>query len=202
MSTSRPPIIAAWLLQRFGPLPDTEAIAGDLLEHYRHGRSRLWYWREVLVAILAGTWFEVRQHSLRLIAAITMAWIVSVVWHLFLTPVEYSLIVRYVLGGAQARLDQMEWVGLLLEAPVALTMGWAVARFAPRHRIPAVSGVAGSGLLVSAWTVRMNAQSSREALGSHISVWAAVWPVLLLTILVLLGGGLLTGVPKRSMSTQ
>lgn len=81
MKPSRPPVLAAWLLQRFGPLPETEAIAGDLLEHYQRGRSRLWYWREVLVAIFTGTWFEVRQHSLRLIAAITMAWVVSVVWH-------------------------------------------------------------------------------------------------------------------------
>ena len=202
MKPSRPPVIAAWLLQRFGPLPETEAIAGDLLEHYQHGRSRLWYWREVLVAIFTGTCFEVRQHSLRLIAAITMAWVVSVVWHWFLTPIEYSLIVRYILGGAQARLDQMSWVGLLLEAPVALAMGWTVARFTPRHRIPAVLGVAGTGLLVSAWSVWMNAQASPEALGSHMSVWASVGPVLLLTLLVLFGGGLLTGVPKRSMRTE
>jgi hypothetical protein len=194
MRPSRPPVIAAWLLQRFGPLQETDAIAGDLLEHYQHGRSRTWYWREVLVAIFTGTWFELRQHSVRLIAAITLAWVVSVAWHQWLTGAEYSLVVRYILGGAQARLDQMAWVGFLLDAPLALTMGWAVARFAPRHRISAVLGAAGTGLLVSACPVWMNAQ----VLG-YRSVWVSVWPIPLLTVLVLLGGGLLTGVPKRSI---
>jgi hypothetical protein len=201
MRPSRPPVIAAWILQRFGPLPETDAIAGDLLEHYQHGRSRMWFWREVLLTILMGTWSEVRQHSLGLIAAIALAWGVSVVWHQFLTAPEYSLIVRFILGGAQARLDQMTWVGLLLEAPCALTMGWTVARLAPRHRIPAVLGVAGTGLLVSAWAVWMNAQAAwPESPGDH-SVWLSVWPLPLLTLLVLLGGGLLTGVPKRSTGT-
>ena len=41
--------MATWLMRRAGP-PD-EALAGDLLEEYRHGRSKLWYWREVLVAV-------------------------------------------------------------------------------------------------------------------------------------------------------
>jgi hypothetical protein len=202
MTPSRPPVVATWLLQRFAPLPETDAIAGDLLEHYQHGRSRLWYWREVLVAIITGTWFEVRQHSVRLLAAITMAWVVNVLWHQFLTQREYSLVVRYVLGGVQARLDQMAWVGFFLEAPVALTMGWTVARCAPRHRIPAVLGVAGTGLLVSGWTVWMNAHAAGPEFLGYPSVWASAWQISLLTILVLLGGGLLTGLPKRSIQTQ
>jgi hypothetical protein len=36
-------------MRRLGP--PTEALVGDLLEEYRQGRSRLWYWREVLVAV-------------------------------------------------------------------------------------------------------------------------------------------------------
>ena len=201
MTPSRPPVIAAWLLQRFAPLPETDAIAGDLLEHYQHGRSRLWYWREVLVAILRGTWFEVRQHGLLLLAAVNLAWSVSGAWHRFLTQREYSLIVRFLLGGAQARLDQMAWVAFLLEAPLALTMGWTVARCAPQHRIPAVLSVAVTGLWVSWWTVWMDRQAVWP--GYHpTSVWASAWPTFLLTVLVLLGGGLLTGLPKRSIQTQ
>ena len=51
MRTSRPHGIAAWILDRFGPMPETEAIAGDLIEQYQQGRSRWWYWREVVVAL-------------------------------------------------------------------------------------------------------------------------------------------------------
>jgi hypothetical protein len=52
MSKTRPPGLAAWLLRRFRPDQAGDIIAGDLLEHFQQGRSRLWYWREALVAIL------------------------------------------------------------------------------------------------------------------------------------------------------
>lgn len=65
------------ILHRLGSAPEAEAIAGDLLEQYQQGRSRLWYWREVIVAILTGTWSEVQQHSLLVLASIAMAWILK-----------------------------------------------------------------------------------------------------------------------------
>jgi hypothetical protein len=197
MRTSRPPFIASWILHRFGARPDNDAIAGDLLEQYQHGRSRLWYWREIIVAILTGAWSEARQHRLSLLVAIAMAWILDFVWQKVMTPLEYSVIVRYVIGG-QARLDQIAWVGFLIEAPLAVAMGWTTARFAQRCRIPAVFGLAVCGLLVSTWTIWKNAPIVLPgSLGYHFSVWAALWPIPLMTVLVLFGGGLLTGSPKR-----
>jgi hypothetical protein len=200
MRASRPPFIASWILDRFGPRPETEAIAGDLFEQYQQGRSRLWYWREAIVAILTGTWSEVKQHSLLLLGAIAMAWILGFVWEWVVTPWEYSLIVRYVLG-RHARPEEIPLVGFLIEAPLALAMGWTVARFARRCRIPAVFGIAFSGLLSGAWSTWKNAQSA-ESFGYHFSVWTFSWPIPLMTVLVLLGGGLLTGLPKRSIRPQ
>jgi hypothetical protein len=202
MRTSTPPLIAAWILHRFGPMPETETIAGDLSEQYQLGRSRLWYWREVIVAILRGTWSEVQQHSLLLLLALLMAWTLNFIWHWFVTPFQYSLLVRYVLHG-QARLQQIEWVGFLLDGPLAMAMGWLAARVAWRCRIPAVICIAGTGLLVGAWTIWKSAQIVwPESLGYHFSIWTSVWPIPLMTILVLLGGGLLTASPKRSTRTH
>ena len=50
MTASRPPSAAAWLLEHLGG--ENEALAGDLLEEFRRGRSAAWYWRQVLVAIV------------------------------------------------------------------------------------------------------------------------------------------------------
>ncbi len=91
MRTSRPPVIAAWILHRFGATPETEAIAGDLIEQYQQGRSRWWYWREVIVAIFRGTWFEIRQHSPLLLIAIAMGWVLDLAWHSVITPFEHSV---------------------------------------------------------------------------------------------------------------
>jgi hypothetical protein len=47
----QPPAPATWLLKLLGPQRNAEALAGDLLEEFREGRSRAWYWRQVLAAI-------------------------------------------------------------------------------------------------------------------------------------------------------
>lgn len=131
-----------------------------------------------------------------------MAWILNRVWEWVVTPWEYSLIVRYVLG-RHARPDEIALVGFLIEAPMLMAMGWTAARCARRCRIPAVFGLAFTGLLVNAWVIWKSSQIVwPESLAYHFSVWTSSWPIPLGTVLVLLGGGLLTGVPKRSIRTQ
>jgi hypothetical protein len=50
MTTSDPPRVAAALLRRF--LADDEPLAGDLLEGFAARQSRLWFWRQVLLALV------------------------------------------------------------------------------------------------------------------------------------------------------
>jgi hypothetical protein len=47
-----PPRVATWLLQRFAAGRYSESMAGDLIEQYGRGRSRSWYWRQVVLAVL------------------------------------------------------------------------------------------------------------------------------------------------------
>ena len=49
MTRSDPPRLAVALLRRV--LDDNEPLAGDLLERFAAGQSRLWFWREVLAAV-------------------------------------------------------------------------------------------------------------------------------------------------------
>jgi hypothetical protein len=46
-----PPKIAAWLLRKWGSHYHAESLAGDLIEQYQEGRSRAWYWKQVVAAV-------------------------------------------------------------------------------------------------------------------------------------------------------
>ena len=50
----RPPALAVWLLDRLGYTRQNAALAGDLLEEFRNGRSAGWYWRQTLAVITNG----------------------------------------------------------------------------------------------------------------------------------------------------
>jgi hypothetical protein len=52
MKTSHPPRLALWILERFGP--DDEGLTGDLIEELDRGRSRVWFWRQVIGAVTMG----------------------------------------------------------------------------------------------------------------------------------------------------
>jgi len=54
MRDQQPPRVATWLAQHLMCGPRRESLLGDLIEQYRQGRSGIWYWRQVLGAILVG----------------------------------------------------------------------------------------------------------------------------------------------------
>jgi hypothetical protein len=55
MSPKNPPALAAWVLKHVVVGRPNEALAGDLLEEFRSGRSSVWYWRQVLI-VMALQW--------------------------------------------------------------------------------------------------------------------------------------------------
>jgi len=57
MRRIEPPPFATWVLEHLSPGERDEALAGDLLEDFRSGRSHAWYWRQVFSAC-AVSWFE------------------------------------------------------------------------------------------------------------------------------------------------
>jgi hypothetical protein len=70
---SNPPSRAIWLLQNACP-GDNEALTGDLIERFREGQTRGWFW-QVLIAFAQGILSEIRRHWPRFcyaIAGVTM----------------------------------------------------------------------------------------------------------------------------------
>ena len=77
MRNAKPPAVAAWLLNRFGSSEMNDALAGDLAEHYRCGRSRWWYWREVVVGLSVGVLSDAWRHKLIVPLALLLGWLVT-----------------------------------------------------------------------------------------------------------------------------
>jgi hypothetical protein len=74
MRLSKSPVVATWLLDHFGPGPGNDAVLGDLIEQYRSGRSRAWYWQQVILAIAVGAWKEIASHKLLACRAFVTLW--------------------------------------------------------------------------------------------------------------------------------
>jgi hypothetical protein len=70
MKSSDPPLVATWLLSHL--THDNQCLSGDLLEQFRSGRTRVWYWRQVLLAILVGAWCDVRHHPWLMARGLTL----------------------------------------------------------------------------------------------------------------------------------
>jgi hypothetical protein len=68
----KPPVCATGLLLRLGP--QDESFIGDLVEEYGGGRSRAWYWRQVLSAVLLASVRQIGAHPARALVAVTTGW--------------------------------------------------------------------------------------------------------------------------------
>ena len=164
MRSTQPPAVATWLLRQFGCSPRNEAILGDLIEQYRHGRSRLWYWQQTLIALLVGLLRGVWQEKLRALVAVVTGWIILAFYMFrFADPllrfIEFEsspnlALAQYVFSRVLPRhwMIYYYWLqpallGLLfalLGSVVGAISGWVVAKFQPSARIPIVSLYAAS----------------------------------------------------------
>ena len=189
MKSDRSPVLAAKLLDRLVSGPHAEALAGDLIEQYRQGRSGAWFWRQVLVAILAGVMRSVRDHKLQAAGAAA----VGLAFYL-LSPFPIIWLARWL---ANEGLLRFFWSSIWLTYTACAVSGWIVARLrrvdTPADRLAMVCTYSASLLLF---------ESVRVGVGFFITratrlITPQLLPIIALVLLirplfVLLGG--LTGV--------
>jgi hypothetical protein len=84
MRSSKPPTLAAWLLEYLTPGDKHDALVGDLLEEFQHRCSAAWFWRQVLHAIPASLFHEMCAHSVvrSVEFGLTWVWVDFVMFHL------------------------------------------------------------------------------------------------------------------------
>jgi hypothetical protein len=68
----KPPALATGLLVRLGPQDDS--FVGDLVEAYGAGRSRTWYWRQVLAAIALTATHQAGATPVRTTLTVAAGW--------------------------------------------------------------------------------------------------------------------------------
>ena len=207
MTITDPPRLATWLLQRFASGPRGESLAGDLFEHYQQKRSPAWYWRQVVIAILASTASDVAAHKLLAVRAVVVGGLVSV---LFSVPVHWlSEIAHASINDWLAASGHYSFWPVFLSGPVSITLfecvagaaiGVIVARLHPAHAAAMVCLVSTSTLLfeVGLVTLLLSTQSH-----GPMPQAALMLPPLLamgkpLSVLI---GGLLSAGPSRDSLT-
>jgi hypothetical protein len=129
------PAISVWLLERLGLDP---ALTGDLLEECARGRSVVWYWRQVWIAILVGIRSSVLDNKLLAVHAIAIGWATNLVfWFLYLRFLQPLAPI----GPYNSLRGWLTNLSIILIAQPAT--GWIVARTHRAHPIPMVSAFAG-----------------------------------------------------------
>jgi hypothetical protein len=177
MKSSQPPTLATWLLEhiRFGNTG--EALAGDLVEEFRQRRSAAWYWRQVLMALLAGYAKDVGAHWVLAIrasaAGLAASSTATVLGHFVFVALHQS-------GAIDVRALPRLIPWFLTSFLSGAISGWLVAVLSPRHRA-AMFLTFGGALLVWALmgrgVMRIDGNSQRfltAALTDYLFVLAGV----------------------------
>jgi hypothetical protein len=142
MKSDRPPVLATRLLERLVSGPHGDALAGDLIEQYRQGRSGAWFCRQVLLAILAGVGKEVRDHKLLAVRAAA----VGLAFYL-LSAFPIIWLAQWL---ANEGLLRFFWSSIWLTYTACAVSGWIVARLHPAHQLAMVC-VYATSLLLFEW---------------------------------------------------
>lgn len=94
-------MLATWMLEHLASGDPDDALAGDLLEEFRAGRSRSWYWRQVFAACLV-SWLRSLRARLPLLVFVLLWSMLAPAWSVFIDQVEKN---SQFLGS----LWQMDW---------------------------------------------------------------------------------------------
>ena len=89
MKRREPPQFATWMLKHLTAGDRDEALEGDLLEEFHAGRSKIWFWRQVIVAVLLRSMLGVFHRRIVLIFAI--AWsLLSPAWQVIFIQFDHE----------------------------------------------------------------------------------------------------------------
>jgi hypothetical protein len=89
MRRLEPPSTATWLLEHLTPGERNEALAGDLLEEFRNGRSARWYWRQVVMAIVIESFRDTLSNP-RALAFAALWSMLAPAWLVFTDKIEIN----------------------------------------------------------------------------------------------------------------
>jgi hypothetical protein len=192
MRSTNPPLVATWFLKQLGSGPSNDALLGDLIEQYGQRRSRTWYWRQVLVAIVVSFCREVGAHKLLALRAIGTGWAVIFAYRLLFRSsagalsIELSVAHLHEHGFIYGAISYLYWY--LIYTPVLAAAGWLVARLHREHQAAMVLTFAASKVLSFAPHFLTLGMHAVVGPGYLIYVGDEMWGAATTTAMILLGG--------------
>jgi hypothetical protein len=150
----KPPACATGLLLRLGPRD--EAFIGDLVEEYGSGRSRIWYWRQVLSAVLFACVRQVVTHPARALGAVATGWATLLLVFFALGDRTADGLAAWMWGwDRQAAYTTQVWWPFAISAVLVSYSGFAlsalvIVRLHRRHAAPMLIAYAVSVVVVLA----------------------------------------------------
>lgn len=115
MKPKHPPRLARWVLEHLTTEEQKDALLGDLLEEFRCGRSRGWYWRQAATAVIVSMSRTLRINWLALMF--------SALWVLPLPALEIYVLREMRLGRFFPQIWSYPWPYSTI-CDIALTIGW------------------------------------------------------------------------------
>jgi hypothetical protein len=169
MRPTTPPRLATTLLARF---VDNDALAGDLQEEYRSGRSAAWYWRQVVAAVVIAALRRGDWHELFAAQGLVMQWVMLglvSVCAVFTVKVTAWLLRHEGIDALLQPSALREFGRVALAFAIALVVGAAIARIHLRSRGAAVLAFSTA---VTAWTTTnlylLDGAGTLNALTPHV----------------------------------
>jgi hypothetical protein len=115
MTPKHPPRLARWVLEHLTADEQKDALSGDLMEEFRAGRSRGWYWRQAATAVIVSMARTLRTNWFALAF--------SVLWVLPLPALEIYFLREMQLGRYFVKVWSYPWPYSTI-CDIALTIGW------------------------------------------------------------------------------
>ncbi len=169
MRPTTPPRLATMLLHR---VVSNDALAGDLQEEYQSGRSALWYWRQVLAALVIAALRRGDWRELFAAQGLVMQWVMLglvSVCAVFTVKVTAWLLRHEGIDALLQPSAIREFGRVALAFAVALVVGAAIARIHIRSRGAAVLAFSTA---VTAWTTAnlylLDGAGTLNALTPHV----------------------------------
>jgi hypothetical protein len=135
MRSSKLPAAATWLLEHLQSGSRNDHITGDMMEAYQSGRSRAWYWKEVLSAIFVSFCQEIVAHPVLAVRATAIGWAIYLSYQYGVGPRVLTPLVQRFLPWLWT-LPFSPWV--LIWGPLAFSIhalsGWIVGQLHRSHR--------------------------------------------------------------------
>ena len=170
-----PPVLATWLLERF--CADV-ALAGDLIEQYREGKSLAWYWKQAIAAVSVYSVSQILEHKWLAVRAVATGYVIwYVLNNMFLHGVLKPVMETNGLRVAYIFIGYAFWI----------TNGWLIARL---HRPYSAAMVMAYVL----WAIVASVPAVYDAVSGDSASRSLTWEVAsrIATLLSLITGGMLS----------